>query len=61
MTIIDYSFEFEERLAAMANHYTWEQYQNLPGIPDWAEEGENDKSTVIATFRAKSDLEAARW
>jgi len=51
---IHQTMELEERLAAMACQYTWEQYLSLPGDPRWIGElDSNSKAMVIATYRAK--------
>lgn len=54
-----YTSELEHRLAASALLYTWPQFQALPGDPMWADEETGDcKAVVIATYRAKRELEA---
>lgn len=58
-TEVRYTSELEHRLAASAMLYTWEQFQALPGDPMWADENSGDsKAVVIATYRAKREIEA---
>jgi len=57
-TLIYYTTELEQRLAAIACHYTFEQYRNLPGDEDWVgRHNVNSKAMVIATYRAKRQIE----
>lgn len=57
-TIITYSNLAEERLAAIASHYTWSEYQDLPGDDDWVGlTGSDSKAMVIATYRAKLQIQ----
>lgn len=55
--MIRYDLELEQRLAAMAAHYTWEAYNALPGDDAWVGlTGSNSKAMVIATYRAYQQI-----
>jgi hypothetical protein len=55
--MIRFELELEQRLAAMAAHYTWEVYNELPGDEAWVGlTGSNSKAMVIATYRASQQI-----
>lgn len=57
--VISYTLAFEERQAAAAAGLTWDEYQRLPGSPQWATiyESPDCKCSVVMWYRYRAALE----